>query len=704
MADTMEETEFKAFCDELKKETPDMDKIKAGMEKYGMGQLSDAQKAIFQAAMFPAPVAEGAKESEKLGFQNLNGIKNALTAMQQLQTEGKVNNEQMKMFLTEPNPENGKSIMTTVALETRAVEFKSKHIEDTSTKAILDKNKEVTTAIQETLGKLDYELLRDAANTPDATKPEPKKYTNYVKTSQGQQSQLNDSLKKSAESHPLEIIAEEESVKVGGNENAEPLKVDSKAKPLDVKAKANPEEQNEEDKPDKVATLDDGGNDPKNGKGDWHFSPVEEQDIINYMFKAWVIGGLNAGLEGTFTFADWLVRAATGGVDRTPQASAVASNNSGNAGAGGSGGSRSSSSPSGRGAAYAGEIVKLGERSIQSYNEIMAGGNKTNSEEYLAVLTRNIKNNIGKNPKDWVCETVTTDGVTTIPLDPKKNKDFIEALNDHYKKDPEGFKRFIEKMPKTMKGLNTSFMQNIMVSACHMQALDEAYFREAPKAGGAAKQLTPLEQLKVVIPNAKIGEFLETVQQIEKKNRLETLGDANKKPTAEEQKKIAEAVQKEFLEYMKDVGTKANNLRDFVAEYHEEQDPTKKTALKKQMEAARKEYEDTYNKYRNPNGEEGRDKQAKDDKKKDKPMGADEAAHEEERAREKDRKRVDSVNKDSAEIEASREDVKKKKERVAETKKRTGHDKSNTQQQTSSRVRAMASLPRRRRGMGEMGE
>ena len=47
MADTIDE-DFKAFCDELKKGTPDIDTIRAGVQKYGFKHLSDSQKAMFQ--------------------------------------------------------------------------------------------------------------------------------------------------------------------------------------------------------------------------------------------------------------------------------------------------------------------------------------------------------------------------------------------------------------------------------------------------------------------------------------------------------------------------------------------------------------------------------------------------------------------------------------------------------------------------------
>ena len=704
MADTMEEDDFKAFCAELKKETPDMDKIKAGMEKYGMGQLSDSQKEIFQAALFPASVKLNAgdlgekkpvRESEKLGFQNMNGIKNALMAMQQLHKDGIIDDAQMKMFLTEPNSENGKSVMTMIALETRAVEFKAKHCQDAATKEILNKNKEVMTAIQETLGQLDYDLLKEVVNTPDASKPEPKKYVNYIKTSRGRESELNDSLRAAAERSPLEVTAEEESVKVGGT----PLEVDSKVQPLKVEPKkpAEEEEKPAEDE-EKVATLDDGKNDSQNGKGGFQFTPVEQQDIIDYMFKAWIIGGMNLGFEGTFKFADWLVCAATSGTETSPKASAAASTRSGTGDGGRSGGDRSGGTPSGRGAAYVSEIVNLGNRSAQSYNAIFAAGG-INDREYLATVIQNIQDNIGNNPSDWKCKTVTVDGTDITPLDPRKNKDFINVLNEYYKNNPEGFKKLIENMPKTIKGLNTSFMQNIVASASHLEALETAYLREIN-----GKRGTPIEQLKMVLPNAKMNEILETVEQIGKQKRLEILGDSSKKPTFEEQKKIAEATQKEFLDYMKNVGNAANNLRDLIGKHYEETDPTKKAAQKKQMENAWKEFEKAYNKYRDPDAEEERDPKKNDGGKKEKPMGPDEAARAEECARNTDYERGRRIEESRENIENGRREARQRKEKVKETKKRTGHNPTNTAQKPQfSHARKGASMPIHRRKKDGMG-
>ncbi len=713
MADTMEDTEFKAFCAELKKETPDMDKIKAGMEKFGMGMFTDSQRAAFLSAMFPAPlklathtngVKNPVKETEKLGFQNLNGIKNALNAMQQLQMEGKVDNAQMKDFLLQTNPQTGKNVLTTVALNTWAAEFKDKRITEPEAKNKLDKNVNTMMDISETLGKLDYTTLSEAANTPDKSAHRPLKYADLAQKSFILQNALQNSKQNAAEKSlqaapkektALNVNAEEESMKIGGT----PLTVNPAQKPLNVNTQ--PENQNPEDEKDKVATLDNGGNDSQTGKNDFNIQPVEQQDIIDYMFKTFVVGGMNLGLETTFKGMNALLGAICGR-GSTPQASnvAVANNQSGSntgSSAGNSGGkSAASTSPAGD---YEGQIMAIGNRSVDSYNHLLLGGGNINSAEYLAVLVQNIKNNIGKEPQDWKCQSIEVNGQTIIPFDPKKNAAFIKNLNEEYRHNPQEVMRYIDNTPKTVAGLNSDYTKSVLSVAAHLQAIEVAYQGENGRA------IIPVDKLRVVNPLGIMNEMLETTQQIGKQKRLEIMKDPNKTPTPEERKKIAKAMEAEFDLYANDVAQKAFKLRRLTAEHHTESDQTKKAALKKQMDAAYKEYQDAYNKYRDPNAQERPLDKNKEDKKnaKEKTMNLADAAHAEETARNTDNKRLESISKNNAEIAAGKENIKKKQKLVEETKARTGHKKENIQ--TSSRVQAMSGLPRHsRRGKGGMGE
>ena len=184
MADMVKDEEFEAFCAALKSERTDISVIKAGVEKYGFKYLSDSQKAMFQAAVFPKPAADRKEELGQLGFQNLKRISKVLKAMQELHSEGKISKEEVLSFMNEPHLIKGKnasgketftehaSALSVIGLNTYAHEFKDKEFKamrpvPKGALKKLHRQTKTLTDIQETLNQFDADVLHKAVNTID---------------------------------------------------------------------------------------------------------------------------------------------------------------------------------------------------------------------------------------------------------------------------------------------------------------------------------------------------------------------------------------------------------------------------------------------------------------------------------------------------------------------------------------------------------
>jgi len=273
--------DFKEFLSQIGKESPNMSIIKAGIEKFGTGNLSDAQKEQFLKTLFP----EGNKYVS-LGFENMQGITNVLAAVEDLSRNGKLQPDQVKNILQTESPYNGMNMVSTLALNIRAGEFKLPHMSDMNDRKVIADNLDRSQLALELLGQLDKDVVRDVINTPD-------------------NSARKFSLAKLAESGNSEMLAtfiannniyqstnennEENTTVIGGNDSITIDGVQNQQQPMNVNTPKPPVKAPEEEGDENVANLyTNEGKDGKKKKHPFDFKIGKEQDIIQFMLENWL--------------------------------------------------------------------------------------------------------------------------------------------------------------------------------------------------------------------------------------------------------------------------------------------------------------------------------------------------------------------------------------------------------------------------------
>lgn len=666
-----EADDFKLFCAELNKEVNmDMELIKAGMLRYGIGHLPDALKA----AIFPAPIPNGSKEeTKKLGFQNLTGIKNALKAMQELNEDGKISNEQMVQFLTEKNPQSGKNIMTIVALNTYAAEFKQKRIKDKNTLELLDKNSNVMIDISETLAKLDYdEVLSKAANAVDASKPRSLKYKDLAKKSFILQNALNESLKKSGLNQSTEEQkSESEPIRMGGlpENEADTLNFSADGNKLNISAETPPENKpNDDEKAENTAQLEDSKRDSERGKkGDFNFDPVKEQDLIQYLYNVWFLGLINYVMQKAFktldTGLDYLC-----GEGQAPVRTSAAAKAAGKAGNSGNSPQNAAAvelSPEAN--AFAQQMSRLADATRADFVDKF--GDLMKNPQRLQPMLRCIQNNIGKNPDKWQPVIgAPQKGVPFVVFDPKIHQNFAETMNEIFASDKGYFMQKITELEKDPQKLETVFpihkdgKKNDLVKLCAHLATNE-YVRKNPdkELDGNAEAAAYVQKATLI----KMFDMMETTSVIFKQKENDYRVEHHLAPDAEippkEKLKIANSAAKELGGYYADICCEGKTLRDLQCAYHTEQDPAKKKVLEQQMKAQEVEFDKFYNHYRTPSEGERAQVQGNNKPKKSTKMGPDEAAREENSGHKKEQQWDRDIEGKKEQNAASKENNKKRK-------------------------------------------
>lgn len=655
MAETIKDAEFEAFLAQIRAETPDMGILKAGMEKFGMGFFTDKQKQELLSAMFPKPIENPKNESEKLGFQNLRGIKNTLNAMQQLcdDENSLVGQNEMKAFLTMTNPENGRNVLTTVALNTWAAEKKEKSqkIKDASTQKLLKQQKDTMIDIQETLSKVDARTLAEAANTPDesrgigntpvrrltyrelATKspllmkdnmermaPEfakidaemrfpvlraketglarvEKKETGLAKVEKKETGLAKVEEKETGvatiEKEPITVEAAE-TFKVGG-ENTQPLNVEAKVPPQEQNTDENPE--------DKVATLDEAGPDSSRGKkGPSEFGIVKEQDIIDYMFQNWFLGSINFLLEGAYKITDRALDALCGNYENVPKAKAMASKGGAALGGGGAagGGAASQDNTPNQQMSLASKINTLANGCAAEYTDVMQKLSGPQSGVWVGALLNNIEKNIGKDPSEWKCEgIIMPSGEKVVPLLPSsaRNKNIIKQLNALKRTNPQAFSELLNTIRKNPKFLAASIQPQQIRLASQLAAIDYVLRHPGVELDGNVRA-----QKKVGKDTfTKATELSATAAQImkdeEQQYRIKNHKSKDEPLSEKEMKQVYKGATKKMTDYLNGTIERAGKLKALMDAHDKEQDASKKKVLEQKVEEVRQDYETFYGKY-----------------------------------------------------------------------------------------------------------
>ena len=382
---------FEALCAEIGKANPDMAVVKAGVENYASGKMSTEQKEEFLKTVFPEE-----KNMKSLGFRNTKAINNALKAYAELSEEGKLTSDQVKDFLLTTSPHGmGRNILTTLAMNAYAGDFKAKIMEDGVSKDVLENNSEITTEGLKCLLKLDKKMLREAIKVPDESL---KKFSLEKLAESGKSESLSSFM--SALSTEDAITVENENTTVVGGDNT--LNVDGvKKNGLTVN-----QHKDNDDETKQVGDVD--PQSAKDGKRrDFDFDKVKEQDIIQYMFEHWFLEGLSYALKAPFWLANKCLDTLDSKFDTSvPKSSLKPGEVEGNYNA----------------------IDFLNEQGSKIASACM--GRIEDQKDYYDALYKTIKNNAGKDPAKWKVEKFNGKPVldSTKEFDRMKMQGFNDVL------------------------------------------------------------------------------------------------------------------------------------------------------------------------------------------------------------------------------------------------------------------------------------
>ena len=701
----MDDKEFQVFCGELKKETPDMAIIKTGMQKYGTGALSDAQKAEFLKKMFP----ENSISNKDRGFQNITGIRNVLSAMQQLHAEGKIGDEQMKSFLTETNPKGGANVVTTLALNARAAESKlsakkNGHpvIKDTEARKALSQNLDAINGTLKILAKTDAEILTEVLQTPDKTSKQGS-FDDYAQKSPSLQT-FRRSLptKESSSSEAATIVAatqenpltiepqqEEQPVQIGGMENSDkPLTISAKPKPLNIQAKPSPDE-NEDEEEKKIANLKDSKGDLAHGKGTFDFEPIKEQDIIQYMYNAWFLGSMNAIMKWVFKKADQgvdaLVSHFNSGSSTMPVATAAPQQTTPV--------QTTNANPQNQTSAadnsddkypFLRQLDRLSNDTAQYYESTFHlddMAKNPDSVQYIKDLTTDIKNNINKEPEQWNAKV----------LDAGKDQPFMEQLSAIYASDPREFDARIAQLSKAPKQLNPEYMNKLVRVCAHLATIDYA----VKNLGTDLDNNENAAKFVMKKTFEKMTDMQKAVMQAQKQTEISYRKEKGIDPqaplSATDRKDIETRTAEQLVDNLGNISLKSAMLKSFMNQHYLTQAPEKKELLAQEIKRQHQDLMKLQGKYFKADEDRGQTDEPKVDlpnpAKKQKKVGFKEAAQDDVRAQDTERKWMNAANADRAEIDAKRENNNSRKRQLDKIKKKSrtaSRDRSSGPRPTST--------------------
>ncbi|MCQ2734602.1 MAG: hypothetical protein MJ212_01445 [Alphaproteobacteria bacterium] len=586
--------DFEKFCTELKAENPDKNLIKAGIEKYGTGQLSDSQKEQFLQAMFPEQGTENG-----LGFSNMSGIKNALKAMNDLKNEEKIDNDAMLKFLTETNSKGGRNVMTTVALNTYAAEYKMANAQSDEIKNLLSTKMEDLSAIQEAFKNIDDDVLAQAICTPDASHgiggaAERKiQYKDFVerairlseKQSEDSSETSQDSILKENYERVKDKVAkitENQQINssalniTNADENGEQpaLNVQEEGGNLKIGGASgqpalNVEE--EENIPDITPAKEE---DPSH-HGQIKLDRVREGDIIDYMFNDWFLASVNWGNEKLINLLNDTIH----NVDR-PRTPAPTT----------SGPQQQQHHNSNTNQ----QVLQSHQNTInsaQSEGIISSLSKQINENAYspaeiASVFERtldDIKLHKGKDPKDWTpCKAV----------DPVRHAKLIAVWNAKYRENPEVFNKLIEERITAVKTVAPQQLADVSKIAAMYAFLDHV-----TKTGNVNKELSDSDKKKI---NGKskifTSEILKTsalLQQAETEGYIlqhPELGLAQDTPFAqlkpEVKNEISGKTGEKISKYLVGLTNNSAQLMDNVVKCVTTESDKEKETYKKQLKAS----------------------------------------------------------------------------------------------------------------------
>lgn len=515
--------DFEAFLAQVGKENPDMSVIKAGVEKFGMGMLSDTQKEQFLKTVFP----EG-NQQLSLGFENMQGIVNTMAALEDLSRNGKLEPEQVKGVLQAENPYNKRNMVSTLALNIRAGEFKAPYMSNEKDRKIIGDNVEAAELALDFLSKLDKDIVRDVVNTPDNSD---KKFSLAKLAASGKSEILSkfmdNNLSQNTQSDNAIDIDGQNTTVVGGDNGITVNEAPKKA--MNVNAPKN-----EEDDEEKTADMSPNAGDDKKKRRPFDFEKVKEQDIIQYMFENWFLEGVTLALKAPFWVMNKCLDALDGKFDSSMPKAPL---------------------KTGEGEKNKQAIDFLNDRGGKVASACM-GGIET-QRSYYNNLYETVSGNIGKKPEDWK--------IAQFGGKPIVNTARITDLNRMYEKLPD-FKDRLSKL-KDMSSEDFKVINKYMQIGGRLAV--SQYM--AANLDGPFDDSVDAQLKQMALDTTK--NILSTIKQINDRiefNYRAEQGIAPDQPLTDAQKqeveKAATPVVKQFVEDMTNAGA---DLRKSINEYHQ---------------------------------------------------------------------------------------------------------------------------------------
>ena len=560
--------DFEKFLAQLGQENPDMSIIKEGVEKFGTGKLPDALKERFLKELFPHQENDYLSDSRKnmhknskcgkLGFEDVTGIKNVLSALKDLQTDGVLDQEQITKVMTAKYPKsNGKNMAMTLALNLRAAEFKWDKFTKPEDRWVMKHNLQSYSETLEIMGQINAKALQRALKEP--YKPENINRSLTVEELSAKSEVLKEFMKDPAayDAHLYVDGVKEGETEISGNDG---LTVDGKT---DGGLTVNTPKK-EKDGDGKTATMDPQAGKDRSRREPFKFEKIKEQDIIQYMFENWLLEIMTGVIKAPFWVADKMLDALDSKYDTNIPASIAK-----------------------------GEIPKNVD-AIKFLNDTGSNAAENcekslqNQAGYYSALFKTLKNNYGNTDfTNWKIEKFSDTPVLDVEKDKAKMEEFCKLLN----------------------GIPKETADTILDRAVKQADYNLQGFKEMTKvAGGIATALYLANNIngpfgndgENKVRNKAIGYMFKfcdisrgIAQSVEMEYRIKN-GLGNKPLEPKDFKNIYEESGKLFKKFTNDMGKNLKNVKDNLNNYYNAKNVEAQEITKRSIDAAKAGLEEMF--------------------------------------------------------------------------------------------------------------
>jgi len=544
---------LKDFAKEANKKNPNMEKLTGWLKENNFFAMDDAKKAEFLQTIFPS-ADKNVGEFKALGFENTKRLRNTVAAMQQLHSEGAISDAQMKEFLLSQNPKNGQNVLTSVALNLRAAEFKYENMTDPDALNKLEKSIGELKKTLAQIGKTDKSILAEVVPArdnfevkgkhkghsfahlfnylSDETKSSPE-FANFVFNQEEQATAANANTNTGA-------TPQGNTFAVGGSANNGNLTVGNGGNgsltigapnTANPSVNVNPQEA--------TADIMPNGEDKKKRKdNDFKFTPVKEEDIIKYMFEHWFLASLNWIMEKACKIADKMIDVLCETYDAAPTSARV------------------------------GELprntegIKFMNNALDASTLSLHDGINRQSA-YYRNLAETVRNNIGRPANQWQIPQV--DGRPILDMARPNDVAFINRMNQQYSANPDEFMLRLEASQVQLNNEMGYINSFIRLSSGIANAQYLAQHPNGPFDNNATAAITRTAE-------DNFRQLIKQAEQIRQLTEIEYRIANNMTPNAQlsdnDMKEINKSSAQRLGTYMKNAAQAAHKVRDNVNAYY----------------------------------------------------------------------------------------------------------------------------------------